>query len=321
MLAIVYAATSYRARARRKRLGDNALLARMAPDRSPRRRLYKFILLECALTLLIVMLARPRFGLVESRDETRGIEAVFMIDVSNSMYADDVRPNRLDRAKLLISTLIDRMPHDKIGLGVFAGEAYPQLPITNDYTSAKLFLDNITPGMVTLQGTNAAAAIELADRSFTEQENVGKAIVIVTDGEDHEEGAIEAAQQARKEGKTVYVLGIGSPQGSNIKLPDGTLLTDNSGKTVVTQLNEEMCRAIAEAGGGKYFHIDNTNRAGEALRTQFDKLLQSDNTVNFKEYDEQFRAMAILALLLILVEMIVMEAKNPRIKRLKLFGK
>lgn len=321
LLAVVYLITGLRDRRRRHRLGDIAMLRLMAPDYSRRRRLTKFILMECILVLAIIMLARPQFGLIESKDTTKGIEAAFIIDVSNSMYANDVRPNRIERSKLLISTLLDRMPNDKIALGVFAGEAYPQLPITNDFTSAKLFLDNITPGMVTLQGTNIAAAIELATISFTDKKDVGKAIVIVTDGEDHQEGAIDAAKKAHKEGYRVYVLGIGSPTGSNIKLPDGSLMKDSEGNVIVTKLNEKMCREVAEAGGGNYYHIDNTGNAGEHLKKQFEKLLQADNTVNYKEYDEQFRAIALIILFLILAEMFIMEAKNPRIRRLKLFGK
>lgn len=319
LLALVWYLSALALKKRRRRLADDDLLTRMVPNYSSKRQLFKFVLLTLAVACLAVMLARPQFGMTSATNDKKGIEAAFIIDVSNSMLAQDVQPNRLERSKLLVSTLIDRMKNDRVAIGVFAGEAYPQLPITNDYASAKLFLDNFMPGMVTLQGTSVASAINLGRVSFTDKEDIGKAIIVITDGEDHEEGAIEAAKKAAEEGLKVFVLGVGSTGGARIPLSDGSYLRDREGKEVNTALNEKMCIEVAEAGGGAYFHVDNSNEAQQLLQDELDKLQQADNSVSFSERDEQFQAMALLVLILIVIELFVLETKNPLLKRLRLF--
>ncbi len=321
LLLVVYLFSVRRVRIRRRRLADAALLDRLAPAYSSKRFLLKFILLEIIITLVVVMLARPQYGTAQNTTEGEGIEATFIIDVSNSMYAQDVNPNRLERTKLLVSTLIDRMANDKIALGVFAGEAYPQLPITNDYISAKMFLDNLTPGMVTLQGTNLAAAIELGCKSFTDRKDVGKAIIIITDGEDHEGEAVEAAAKAKEEGFRIFVLGVGSTKGTKIPMPDGSNLRDRSGREVETAVNVKACKEIAEAGGGKYIHVDNTDAAQTLLQAELDRLPKLDNSSAFTERDEQFRAVALIVLVLLIIEFFVFEGKNPFWKRFRFFTK
>ncbi len=317
ILALLYVFNAYKVRHLEKQLADKRLLSETAPKRSPKRRMLKFVLLETALTFLVLMMARPQFGTSNIQESERGIEVSFIVDVSNSMMAQDILPNRLERSKLFMSTLIDRMKNDRVSLGVFAGEAYPQMPITNDYTSAKLFLENFEPGMVTLQGTSIASAINLAKNSFSARKDIGKAIVIITDGEDHEEGAIKASEEARKEGCTVFIIGVGTVTGSKIPLPSGGVLKDNDGQEVVTKLNETMCREIAEAGGGTYIHLDNSNQAQQILRKQFDELKQADNSFQFTEKTEQFQAMALIALLLILLEFFISSGKTKWLKRFR----
>jgi len=318
VLVAVYILTSVLARRRVKRFGDWQVLKHLVPCYSNKRPVLKFVLMELALVSLIFMLARPQYGWQIDEQKNKGIEVVISLDVSNSMLAEDIRPNRLERAKLLVSNLIDRMQNDKVALQVFAGEAYPQLPITNDYVSAKMFLDAVNVDMVTLQGTSLASAIDLAAVSFTANTKVGKAIVVITDGEDHEAGAIEAATQASKKGMHVYVLGIGSPQGAEIPTPEGPF-TDENGNVVHTTLNEDMCRQMAEAGNGVYIHIDNTNNAQEELQSHLAQLQQSEDTIVYKSYDEQFRSLAILSLLLLLFEFYTSETKNPFFEKIKLF--
>lgn len=317
ILALLYVFNAYKVRRLEKQLADKRLLSETAPKRSPKRRLLKFVLLETALAFLVLMMARPQFGTSNIQESERGIEVSFIVDVSNSMMAQDILPNRLERSKLFMSTLIDRMKNDRVSLGVFAGEAYPQMPITNDYTSAKLFLENFEPGMVTLQGTSIASAINLAKNSFSARKDIGKAIVIITDGEDHEEGAIKAAEEARREGCTVFIIGVGTVKGSKIPLPSGGVLKDNDGQEVVTKLNETMCREIAKAGGGTYIHLDNSNQAQQILRKQFDELKQADNSFQFTEKTEQFQAMALIALLLILLEFFISSGKTKWLKRFR----
>lgn len=321
VLIVIRVITSQMYHKRIRDFGNERTVMSLVENYSKRRPLVKFIMMFIAIAAIAMMLARPQTGIIESKDSSKGIEAVFVMDVSNSMLAQDVQPNRLDRSKLLVSTLIDRMKNDKIALGVFAGEAYPQLPITNDYVSAKMFLDNIATGMVTLQGTSVASAIRLANKSFTDKKDIGKAIIIITDGEDHEPGAIEAAKEAAKDGRKVFILGVGTEEGTTIPMPGNGELKDASGQTVVTKLNMKMCQEVAQAGKGAYFHVDNTNRAAEELKRQLDTLEQADTVGNFTEYDEQFRAFALIALLLIVSEMFIKEVKSPLVKRLNLLGK
>ena len=250
-----------------------------------------------------------------------GIEVVIAMDVSNSMLATDITPNRLERAKLLVSTLIDKLNEDKIGITIFAGEAYPQLPITNDITSAKLFLESITTDMISAQGTNLSAAIKLASKSFTDNDKVGKAIIVITDGEDHEEGAIEAAKEVAKDGKKLYVLGIGSNNGSTIPTAEGPLF-DNNGKVVISKLNPQICKDIAEAGKGTYIHVDNTTIAQSQLIQELEQLQKEDSFIKtYSEFDEQFQAIGLLILLLLVIEFFLLETQHPILKKIKLFQK
>ena len=300
------------------KLGDLNKLEALIPGRSNRRKHIKFVILLLAFALLIATLARPQYGLKQQQNITKGIEAVVMVDVSNSMLADDVKPSRLDRTKLLVSNLVNRMKNDKVALGVFAGEAYPQLPITSDYAAAKLFIDALSTNMVTLQGTNLAAAIETGRHCFTDSKDVGKAIILITDGEDHEPGAEEAAAAAAKAGINVFVLGVGTSEGGTIPTKYGPL-TDRNGQIVHTSLNEDMCRQIANAGKGLYLHLDQTNHAQEELQAQISRLKQTTTTTSYTARDEQFQAVALLALLLLIFEVCINETKNPFFKRFKFF--
>lgn len=306
---------------RQQRLGDTELLNRLTQGRSKVRPTLKRILLLLAAVAIIFTLARPQvLGGGTSQDRRKGIEAILMIDVSNSMLATDIQPSRMERSKLLVSTLIDRMENDKVGLGVFAGEAYPLLPITNDFVSAKMFLDGVSADMVSLQGTSLAAAIQLASKSFTQEKGVGKAIIIITDGEDHEEGAIEAAKEAAKAGRHVYVLGVGSVAGGTIPTANGPMV-DQSGQVVVTTVNAELGQQVAEAGNGMYIGVDNTNLAQDQLQGALRQLQQKDSVAAVDDAaDEQFQAVALIALLLLIIEFMVMEVKNPMFRRINIFA-
>lgn len=303
------------------RFGERRLLRRLTPGYSRLRPHFKFGLACLILVLTVLMLARPQYGTKTITDNRKGIEAIIVFDVSNSMLAEDVSPSRMERSKLLVSTLFDRMQNDKVGLAVFAGEAYPQLPITNDYISAKIFLDNITTDMVSLQGTNIGAAIDLASKSFTQEKNVGKAIIIITDGEDHEQEAVEAAKRAAKDGRRVYMLGVGTTSGAQIPTPVGPL-TDNSGNVVVTKLNEDMCRDIAKAGNGVYIHVDNSNLAQDQLQNELKQLKQHDSGISeTTEMNEQFQAFGWLILVLLVVQLLIADRPNPIFLRLRLFSR
>ncbi len=305
---------------RLRRFGQMELVRQLMPDVSRFRPLVKFWLMLVALTLLIVMLARPQFGTKISHEKRTGIETIICLDISNSMLAEDVAPSRLDRSKMMVENLVDHFSNDKIGLIVFAGDAFVQLPITSDYVSAKMFLSSISPSMISTQGTDIAAAISMATHSFTQQQGVGKAIIVITDGEDHEGGAVEAAKEAESKGMRVYMLGVGSTGGAPIPTGDGDYMKDASGQTVMTGLNEQMCRDIAQAGGGAYIHVENNSNAQQQLDNELDKLAKKEiESTIYSDYDEQFQAVGILVLLLLIIEICVLEVCNPLLKRLSLF--
>lgn len=310
-------------RKRKKQLakfGEPALLKQLMPDLSSARREVKFWFMISVIALLAVMLARPQMGTKISQEQRQGIEVVIALDISNSMKATDVVPSRLDKSKMLIENLVDNFTNDKVGLVVFAGDAFVQLPITSDYVSAKMFLQNIDPSLIAVQGTNLAEAIELSSRSFTKQDKIGRAIIVITDGEDHEGGAEKAAKEAKKNGMRVFVLGVGSPKGSPIPDGNGGYMKDNTGQEVMSALNEQMCKQIAQAGGGAYIHVDNNNVAQRQLDNEITKLQKGDIlNVVYSEYDEQFQAVGILVLLILVIETIILESKNPLLKRIKLF--
>lgn len=303
-----------------KKFGDLSLLKQLMPDVSSSRKSLKFWLMIAALALLIVMLARPQMGTKISQEKRKGIEVIISLDISNSMRAEDVVPSRLDKSKMLVENMVDNFTNDKVGLVVFAGDAFIQLPITSDYVSAKMFLQNTDPSLIATQGTDLAGAIELSSKSFTQQDKVGRAILIITDGEDHEGGAIEAAEKVRKNGIRVFVLGVGSTKGSPVPDGNGGYMKDNSGQEVISALNEEMCKQVAQAGGGAYIHVDNTSLAQRQLNDELTKLQKGDiSSVVYSEYDEQFQAVGILVLILLIIEMLILERKNPFFKKIKLF--
>ena len=308
---------------RKKKLrafGDIELIRRLTPDVSKYRPTVKFSLLLSALALLIVMLARPQMGTKVSHEKRNGIEAIIALDISNSMMAEDVTPSRLAKSKLLVENLVDNFTNDKIGLIVFAGDAFVQLPITSDYVSAKMFLQNIDPSLIATQGTDIARAVELSEQSFTQQKDIGKAIIIITDGEDHEGGALEAVKAAHQRGRNVFILGVGDTKGAPIPDGHGGYLKDERGETGMSALNEQMCRQLAAAGNGTYIHVDNTNEAQEKLNDALDKLQTgTTDSVVYSEYSEQFQAFGILLLLLLIVESLIQESKSPLFKGVNFF--
>ena len=321
LLALVRFVSYRNQRKRLRKFGDPALLKELMPDVSRFRPSVKFWLLLGALALLIVMLARPQLGTKISHEKRVGIETIIALDISNSMRAEDIIPSRLDRSKMMIENLVDHFTNDKIGLIVFAGDAFVQLPITSDYVSAKMFLSSIDPSMMATQGTDIARAIDMATHSFTQEEGIGKAIIVITDGEDHEGGALEAAKAAKDEGMRVYVLGVGSTNGAPIPISGtGDYMKDRSGNTVMSALNEEMCKQIAQAGGGAYIHVENNSAAQQQLDRELDKLAKKEtSTTVYSEFDEQFQAVGILVLLLLIIEICILDRRNPLLKNLSLF--
>lgn len=312
---------------RRKRqqlqlFGDPELMAELMPNASKIRPHVKFALMLTALSLLIIGIARPQYGTKEQTVKRQGIEVMIALDISNSMLAEDVAPNRLERAKQMLSKLVDQMVDDKLGLVVFAGDAFTQIPITCDYVSAKMYLQSITPDIIPAQGTAIGKAITTCVSSFgTEDTEKSRAIILITDGENHEDNAQEAAKMAKEKGIHVFVVGIGKPEGSPIPDGRGGFKKDRQGTVVVSRLSEEMCQEVAAAGGGMYVRADNSNTATRALEKEIDKLgKQEIETKVYSDYNEQYQSFIFIALLLLVIDFFIFSRKNKSISRINLFG-
>lgn len=306
-----------------KRLGNPELLSQLMPEVSSKRQFLKFWFLFGAIAAVIFIIAGPQFGSKLETVKRQGVEIMVCLDVSNSMLAEDVSPNRLEKSKQMLSKLTDGFTNDKVGLIVFAGDAFTQLPITSDYISAKMFLSSINPSMVSVQGTSIGAAINLAVRSFTPSETSDKTIVLITDGENHEDDAVGAAATATEKGIHVNIVGIGLPKGSPIPLGGGSnnFMKDKAGNVVITMLNEQMCQEIAAAGKGMYVRADNTNSALKALQKEIDKMKKTElDSKVYSEYDEQFQMVAWIALFLLIVELLIFERKNRIFRKVKIFS-
>lgn len=321
LLVIFFIYSNYRRKKRISEYGDPELIKDLMPEVSYYRPIIKFWIMWLVLGLAIVMLARPQFGTKKETVKRSGIETIIAMDISNSMMAEDVVPTRLSKAKMLVSRLVEGFTDDKVGLIVFAGDAFTQLPITSDYISAKMFLESISPSLISSQGTNIGEAIRLAVRGFTPQEKVGRAIIVITDGENHEGGAVEAAKEAASKGMQVYVLGIGSPDGAPIPIEGSNeYRKDKDGNVVVTRLNEQMCREIAQAGNGVYIRVDNSSSAQTLLQKEIDKLAKADlETTVYSNYNEQFMVLAWIIFIFLLIDILILEKKNPLFKNIKLF--
>lgn len=304
-----------------KRFGNPELVSHLMPDVSIFRPVAKFYLLLLALMSIIFMLAAPQFGTRLQTVQRSGIEVIVALDVSNSMNARDIEPSRLERAKQAIIRLTDRLVNDRIGLIVFAGQAYTQLPITSDYASAKMFVSNITTDIVPTQGTAIGASINLAINSFTELEEVNRAIIVITDGENHEDDAVGAARKAAEKGIKVYTVGMGSPDGGPIPLSGtGNFLRDRDGNVVITKLDEQMLAQIAAAGNGEYIPANNIRAGINKLMNELSDLEKADfETKVYTDFEDQFQYLALLALFILIIDFMILERKNRLLKNIDLF--
>ena len=322
LLVAMFVYVTYQQKIRLREFGNPDLLKRLMPNASIIRPQLKFYTLMVVLVLMIVALARPQFGSKLQTAKKQGVEAMIVLDVSNSMMAQDIQPNRLERSKLILSKLIDDMVDDKIGLIVFAGDAFVQLPITTDNVSAKMFLSSINPNLVPRQGTAIGTAIDLAIQSFGPNESeAGRTIIVITDGENHEDDAVGAAKLAQEKGITVNVVGMGTPEGTPIPV-GGTMSfrKDKDGNVVVTKLNETMCRQIAEAGSGIYVRADNSNTALKVVSGQIGEMQKGNlETKSYAEYDEKFYIFVWIALFLLVIEFYVFNRQNKALNKIKWF--
>lgn len=301
--------------------GDEELMRDLMPEYSKGRPIVKFYLTLLATCALILIMAGPQFGSKLQKIKRKGIEVMIALDVSNSMLAEDIKPNRLAKAKQAISTLVNKLNNDKIGMIVFAGEAYTQLPITTDYASAKMFLSSINTNIVPTQGTAIGSAIRLAIRSFGPDSEASRAIIIITDGENHQDEAVEAAKEAAEKGIIIYTVGMGLPKGAPIPIP-GTqnYHKDKAGNVVISKLNQSMLQQIALAGNGSYVQANNTTTGLNTLFKEINKMDKTElDSRIYSDYEEQYQWIAWILLVLLVGEFLVMERKNKYLKNIHIF--
>lgn len=320
LLAAMYVWSSRRRKARLARFGADTTLKSLMPEYSPRRGRYKFIIFTVAWCLVVLALARPQLGSKLREVRRTGIEIVVAVDVSNSMLARDFEPNRLERTKYAIGRLLEGLQQDQIGLVAFAGDAYMQLPITSDYLTARNFVRELSTDMVSRQGTNIGAAIDLAASSFSSGSEGARVIIVISDGEDHDSDPIPAAQRAADKGIKIYTIGIGTPEGAPIELPGGDFIRDEKGEIVVTHLDEQTLEHIALSTGGAYIRSDSKSVGLAEIVEQINKTQKQDLTSTiFEEFDEQYRYPLGAALLLLVLEVFILGRKNRLLARFNIF--
>ena len=300
-------------RERMRRFGDETLVRALMPSWSGAKGWWRTVLFTIGFACFAIGLSRPLIGAKLVERETKGAEIMICLDVSNSMLAQDYSPDRLSRAKLAISRIVDRLQGDRIGLIIFAGSSFVQLPITTDYVSAKMFLGSIDTQSVPIQGTAIGDAILTAAKSFSTQSEKSRAIIVITDGENHEDDAVAAAQTAFEQGIKVYTIGVGSSQGQPIPYAGG-LLKDSEGNIVVTRLDEETLKSVAAAGGGAYVHAGNEEFGLNPIIEDIEKMEdETFNSVVFEEFDKQFMYFFAAALIFFAIEMLLGE-RSPKKK-------
>lgn len=296
-------------RRRIARFGDEKLVKELMPSYSSAKGWVRMVVFCLAFALFVIGLARPQMGAKLKEHEAKGAEIMICLDVSNSMLAEDYSPNRLERAKLAISRIVDRLQEDRIGLIVFAGSSFVQLPITTDYVSAKMFLNSIDTESVPVQGTAIGDAVMTAAKGFSSQSEKSRAIIVITDGENHEDDPVDAAEQAASMGIKVYTIGVGSLQGQPIR-KDGELMKDKDGNIVVTRLDEFTLQEMANRGNGAYVHAGNEEFGLNPIIEDIRKMdAEKFNSVVFEEYDEQYMYFFAAALVLLVLEMLIGERR------------
>lgn len=322
-LAMIFAIAEIIRKKKLKKIGDLELVGLLVPETSLGRRITKLILLCCALACIIIGLARPQFGSKLSEVTLKGVEIVTALDVSNSMMAEDVKPNRLGNAKMFIERILGKLNGNRLGMVIFAGDAFVQMPITTDVRSARLYLSTTSTDDISVQGTDLAKALTLAARSFSRDEEASKVIILMTDGENHEEDAVEVAKTLNEQGIIVMTVGFGSPSGVPIPNKNGHgYMKDNAGNTVMTKLDEKTLIDIAKSTGGIYVRASNNSNASDAILKELDNLQKSETTKQiYSEYDEKFQYFVFAALFFLFIDVFLLERKNPLLSKIKLFGK
>lgn len=319
VLAIIYALVARRRRHLLAKFGNLELLQGLMPDFSRGRLRLKFVLYLLAFACVVLAAARPQFGSKLREEKSKGVEMMLVVDVSNSMLAEDFEPNRLERTKYAIGKLFEGLHQERVGLVAFAGEPKVQLPITSDYRMAQAFAKRLSPSLVGEQGTAVGKALQLATLSFSSQSEQSRVIVLITDGENHEDDAVEAARVAKEQGIRIYTIGIGTPEGAPIKI-DGEFVKDEDGQMVVSKLGEQMLEQIATITDGAYVRATKQSIGLEEIVKSINEMEKSElSTVRYEEYNEQYQYLLAVALSLLLLESLILSRRNHRLRKFNIF--
>ena len=304
VLVVLFIAAIYWRRRKLQKLGDERLVSEQIRGYIPGRSTFKFILLAGALSAIIIGWANLRTGDKSEKAERKGVDVIIALDVSKSMLAQDIQPDRLTRAKQLIMRMTDKMQNDRVALIVFAGRSYLQVPLTIDYSAVKMLLQNVSPDMVPTQGTVIGEAIDMGMRTFTQNERKYKSLIVISDGEDHDETAIEKTREAADAGIIVHTVGIGSPQGATLYDPETkSVKLDENGSPVVSKLNEDELRSIASAGHGTYSLLQNTDEVAEKLTNALDSMEQKNlGSVIYTDFTSYFQYFLLAGFLALVIE-------------------
>ncbi|HLV13611.1 MAG TPA: VWA domain-containing protein [Xanthomarina sp.] len=308
-----------------KKFADKELLKRLSPNQSLFKSILKLSIICLAIASLSIALVNPKVGTKLETVKREGVDIVFAIDVSKSMLAEDIEPNRLDKTKQLVTQIINNLASDRVGIIAYAGKAFPQLPITTDYAAAKMFLQNMNTDMISSQGTAISEAIELSKTYFDDEEQTNRVLIIISDGEDHEEGAVKTAREAYDEGIRIFTIGVGQTKGGPIPIKRNGIISsykkDSNGETVITRLDEENLIAIANEADGLYINGRNTNEVVETVRDVLNKMDKTEfESKQFADFKDQFQWFLAFALALLFIDIFLLDRKTSWLKKLNLFN-
>lgn len=325
ILVCIFLFNMYWKRKKQREFGDLDLVKRLTPEHSVFKPFLKLGVILLALAALILGLVNPKMGTKMETVKREGIDIVFAVDVSKSMLAEDVAPNRLDKSKQLVSQIINQLGNDRIGIVAYAGSAFPVLPITSDYSVAKMFLQSMSPDMVSSLGTSLDEAIKLSATYFDEKSKTSKLLILISDGEDHSEGAESAAEEANKLGMKIITIGIGTEKGATIPLKKNGLVEsfqrDNNNEIVITKLNQEGLKAIAKATKGGYVYGGNTKEVLDYVKNALDNIQKTEfEATQMADFQSQFQWFIGIAFILLFIDLFLLERKTSWIKELNLFN-
>jgi len=325
MMLIIYLWTYFWKKRIQKGFGSSIVLKRLSPDLSFFKSTLKFVVLCLAISALIIGLVNPKIGTKLETIKREGVDIVFAIDVSKSMLAEDVAPNRLEKSKQLVTQIINNLASDRVGIIAYAGKAFPQLPITTDYASAKMFLQSMNTDMLSSQGTAIDEAIQLSRNYYDDDEQTNRVLIIISDGEDHNDLSVEVAETASEEGIKIYTIGVGSEKGGPIPLKrNGVVMSykkDQNNETVITRLNQETLRTIANKANGDYVNGNQTADVVKQIRDALNAMDKKEfEAKEFAEYKDQFQWFLGIGLFFLILDILFLERKTAWLKRLNLFN-